>query len=122
MHNSHINPLQIRARIRRALDPCMIQRATVWRDEEKLFTTDVWIYRKSSFSASLSMALSGVLSGDGTSDRALVLGDLPEGERIHTDDVLAVPGLGRWRVLSAAPWPFAAASAIVTLTLKELDA
>ena len=122
MHNNHINPAQIRARIRRALDPCMIRRATLLRDGETLCTADVWRYKKTSLSSGLAMALSGVLSGDAQDDRAMVISALPQGIAIQPEDELAFPDGRRWRIVSAAPWPTEESAALITLTLKGITA
>lgn len=122
MHGNHINPAQIRARIRRTLDPCMIRSATILRDGETLCAADVWRYKKTSLSSGLAMALSGVLSGDAQDDRAMVISALPPGIAIQAEDELAFPDGGRWRVVSAAPWPGADAATLITLAIKEIEA
>lgn len=119
MHNHHINPALIRGRIRRALDPCLIQKAELWRDGERRCTLELWRYQKSSFSAGLALALSGVLSGDARADRAMVLSQLPEGIVLQPEDELVFPDGSRFSILSAAPWPAYTAPAVVTLTLAE---
>lgn len=121
MHNNHINPAQIRARIRRTLDPCMVQKAALQRDGESICTADVWRYKKASFSAGLAMALSGVLSGGAQDDRAMVISELPKGIDIRPEDELAFTDGGRWRIVSASPWPGVGTAAIITLTLAELE-
>lgn len=119
MHNHHISPALIRGRIRRALDPCAIQTAELWRDGKRRCTLEVWRYQKSSFSAGLALALSGVLSGDARADRAMVLSQLPEGIVLQPEDELVFWDGSRWRIASAAPWPAYTAPAVVTLTLTE---
>lgn len=120
MHHNHMHPAAIRARIRRALDPCALQTAALMRDGAALAELTVWYYRRRSLSAGLAMALSGVLGGDGESERALVLSEVTEATMPRAGDALVFPGEGGsgYDVLHAAPWPAAGPPAVVTLTLR----
>ena len=123
MHNNHMNPALIRARIRRTLDPCALDRATLIQGGAQVCALTIWLYRKRSLSAGIAMALSGVLSGEDAADYALVLDALPEGVELHAEDELEIGQPDetprRYRVMSVSPWPRAGAAALLRLSLKE---
>ena len=120
MHHNHMSPALIRARLRRAVDPCMLRQARLYRDGEALAELTVWYYRKASFSASLAMALSGVVGGSGESERALVLSEISDSTMPGPGDALVFSDTAdSFDVLHAAPWPDAGTPAVVTLTLRR---
>lgn len=126
MHNNHISATAIRARLRRAIDPCQIEGMALVRDGEVFARGEAWRYRKGSFSAALAMALSGVISqGDGT-DMALLLALSPEDavaeagdEAVFTDRTGGITM--RSTVVGATRWPLSGPAAYVTLTLKAVE-
>ena len=121
MHNNHLSAKHIRARILRAIDPCQLRTAVILRQGETLFSARVWPYRRSSLSAGLAMALSGILSGSTAMDCAMVLSDIPPGMTIQPDDELSIAGsAGSWRIIDVAGYPSVGAAAVITLTLKAV--
>lgn len=119
MHNHHLSPAALRARLIRGIDPCQIRSALLLRGGEILCAASVWRYRKASAFAGLAMALSGTIADGGQSDYAMVISALPEGIAIQSGDELKLPDGGIFSIAGVSPWPAIGEPAVITLALKE---